>query len=162
MESLIRVRRDLLGIAAKLSWLPPALTRLTIGVIFLGTGWGKLHNLQKVTEFFAQLHIPAPGFTASLVATTELVCGALILLGLIARLAAIPLIITMCVAIATAKGGDIEGLRDLLGLQEFDYIVLLVWIAIAGAGALSLDRLFSRRLGPRPSTEPAASAGQRA
>jgi len=162
MESLIRVRRDLLGIAAKLSWLPPALTRLTIGVIFLGTGWGKLHNLQKVTEFFAQLHIPAPGFNAALVATTELVCGGLILLGLIARLAAIPLIITMCVAIATAKGSDIEGLRDLLGLQEFNYIVLLVWIAVAGAGALSLDRLFSRRLERLPSSAAAASAGHRA
>jgi putative oxidoreductase len=162
MESLNRVRRDLLRIAAKLSWLPPALTRRTIGVIFLGTGWGKLHNLQKVTEFFVQLHIPAPGFNAALVATTELVCGALILLGLIARLAAIPLIITMCVAIATAKGGDIEGLRDLLGLQEFDYIVLLVWIAIAGAGALSLDRLFSRRPERRQSSGAAASAGHRA
>jgi putative oxidoreductase len=146
MNSLAQTRRSLLAIAAKLSWFPPALARLTLGVIFVGTGWGKLHNLEKVTEFFTQLHVPAPSFSAALVGATELVCGSLLLIGLIARLAAIPLIVTMCVAIATAKSGDIEGIRDLLGVQEFDYVVLLAWIAIAGAGALSVDRALAKQL----------------
>jgi len=146
MNELIRIRRALLDIAARLSWLPPALARLTLGIIFAGSGWGKLHNLQTVTEFFRQLHVPAPGFNAAFVGATELVCGILLLLGLASRLAAIPLIVTMCVAIATAKSSDLEGFGDLLRLPEWDYIVLSIWIAVAGAGALSLDHLLSRRL----------------
>ncbi len=146
MDELIRIRRALIGIAARLSWLPPGLTRLTLGIIFTGSGWGKLHNLQTVTEFFTQLHVPAPAFNAAFVGATELVCGILLLLGLASRLAAIPLIVTMCVAIATARSSDVEGFGDLLRLQEWIYIVLLTWIAVAGAGALSSDYLLSRRL----------------
>jgi len=146
MNSLVQIARRLRALAARLSWFPPALTRLTLGVVFMGTGWGKLHSLDKVTEFFTQLHIPAPSFNAALVATSELVCGAFLLVGLFARLAAIPLIATMCVALATAKSGDIEGIRDLLGQQEFDYVVLLIWIVIGGAGSLSADHALGRQL----------------
>jgi len=146
MNSLAQIARRLRALAARLSWFPPALTRLTLGVVFMGTGWGKLHSLDKVTEFFTQLHIPAPSFNAALVATSELVCGAFLLVGLFARLAAIPLIATMCVALATAKSGDIEGIRDLLGQQEFDYVVLLIWIVIGGAGSLSADHALGRQL----------------
>ena len=146
MNSLVQIARRLRAFAARLSWFPPALTRLTLGVVFMGTGWGKLHSLDKVTEFFTQLHIPAPSFNAALVATSELVCGAFLLVGLFARLAAIPLIATMCVALATAKSGDIEGIRDLLGQQEFDYVVLLIWIVICGAGTLSADHALGRQL----------------
>ena len=146
MSSLIEISRRLRALAARLSWFPPALARLTLAVVFIGTGWGKLHSLEKVTEFFVQLHIPAASFSAALVATTELVCGALLLVGLLARLAAIPLIATMCVALATARSGDIDRIRDLFGLQEFDYLVLLVWIVIAGAGTLSADHALARQL----------------
>ena len=146
MSSLVQIARRLRNVAARLSWFPPALTRLTLGVVFTGTGWGKLHSLDKVTEFFTQLHIPAPSFNAALVATSERVCGAFLLVGLFARLAAIPLIATMCVALATAKSGDIEGIRDLLGQQEFDYVVLLIWIVICGAGTLSADHALARQM----------------
>src|SRR5271154_7277353 len=56
-------------------------------------GWGKLHNLGHVTEFFASLNLPAPGFTAAFVASAEFVCGVLLLLGLISRFAALVLVI---------------------------------------------------------------------
>jgi len=146
MNLLVQIAQRLRALGARLSWFPPALTRLTLGVVFMGTGWGKLHSLEKVIEFFTQLHIPAPSFNAALVATSELVCGAFLLVGLFARLAAIPLIATMCVALATAKSGDIEGIRDLLGQQEFDYVVLLIWIVIGGAGTLSADHALGRQL----------------
>src|SRR5215813_3970620 len=149
MSSLVQIAGRIRALAARLSWFPPALTRLTLGVIFIGTGWGKLHSLEKVTEFFTQLHIPAPSFNAALVATTELTCGALLLVGLLARIAAIPLIATMCVALATARSGDIEGIRDLFGLQEFDYLVLLIWIALCGAGTLSADHALLKATQPR-------------
>ncbi|MFL5304543.1 MAG: DoxX family protein [Polyangia bacterium] len=130
--------------ADKLSFLSPTLARLTVGLVFIGTGWGKLHSLGDVTDFFASLHIPAPGFNARLAATTEFVGGLLVLLGLGTRLASLPLAFTMVVAIATAKRGDLTGLTALVGFEEWSYIVFFLWLAVAGAGPLSLDRLITR------------------
>jgi putative oxidoreductase len=147
MEALYRIRITLLALTQKISWLPPLVTRLTLGVIFIGTGWGKLHNLAKVTDYFGkELHIPAAGVCAVLVGTAELVCGTLLLVGLVARLAAIPLIITMLVAIIAAKASDLDGIRDLFGLQEFDYLVMLIWIAVVGPSLISADHFIARRL----------------
>jgi putative oxidoreductase len=127
----------------KLRFIGPTLARLTVGLVFLGTGWGKLHHLPDVTDFFASLHIPAPAFNARLTAGTELVGGLLVLLGLGTRLASLPLAFTMVIAIVTARRGDITGLTALVGLEEWSYLVLLLWLALAGAGPLSIDRLLS-------------------
>lgn len=128
-----------------LAWLAPLLARVTVGVVFMTTGWGKVHNLGKVAAFFAELKIPAPGFNAGLVAWVELIGGGLLLLGLLSRIAAVPLVITMTVAIWTAKASEIGGLPDLFGQIEWAYLVLLAWIALAGPGKASLDHaLFSR------------------
>ena len=132
MDAVHRIRRFVLSAADRLSWLPPTLTRVAVGVVFVGTGWGKLHNLDKITGFFAELGIPAPGFNAVLASSAELVCGALILVGLLTRLASLPLIVVMAVAILTAKRGEIGGLSDLLGFVETLYIALLAWLATAG------------------------------
>jgi len=78
-----------------------------------------------------------------------LVCGALILIGLLTRIAVIPLMITMVVAILTVKMEDLSGVKDLLRTEELHYIVFFIWLAIAGAGALSLDEWLARRLGNR-------------
>jgi len=133
------VRETVLAALGRLGWLPPLLARITIGVVFVSTGWGKVHNLGKVTEFFARLGIPAPSFNAALVGYCELICGMLLLLGLATRFATVPLIVTMIVALATAKAGDIHGLQDLLGTIEFVYIPLLVYLALLGPGALAVD-----------------------
>jgi len=147
------LRSLILRVAAALRWLPPTLTRLVIGWVFLQSGWGKLHSLEKVVAFFTQLGIPAPEFQAKLVACTELVCGALILVGLATRIATIPLMITMAVALMTALKSDIHGLSDLFGVSEFLYIALLAWLGVYGAGPLSLDRIIAGKLdggAPRP------------
>ena len=146
MQSL---RRLVLRVAAALRWLPPTVARLTVGWVFLQTGWGKLHNLEKVVGFFTSLGLPAPAFQARLVACTEVVCGALILLGLATRVASIPLIITMIVALATALRADIHSLGDLFGTSEFLYIALLLWLGAYGAGPISLDRVIAARLDER-------------
>jgi len=127
----------------KLSFIGPTLARLTVGLVFVGTGWGKLHSLPDVTEYFASLHIPAPGFNATLAASTEFFGGWLVLLGLGTRLASLPLAFTMVVAIITAKRGDISGFTSLVGFEEWSYLVLFIWLAVAGAGPLSLDKLVS-------------------
>lgn len=132
-------------IAAALDWLPALISRLTIGGIFIQTGWGKLTHLDKVTQFFASLGIPAPRIQAPFVAAVEFVCGILVLLGLGTRVAAIPLIGVMSVAIATAKIKQVQDYSDFLSLSEYLFIVLLVWLIIKGAGAVSLDALCARR-----------------
>jgi putative oxidoreductase len=138
-----------LALADRLVWFAPLLARLVIGLVFVRTGWGKLHNLEQVTEFFRSLGIPAAQIQAPFAASMEFLCGLLVLAGLCTRLASIPLIVIMVVAIRTAKMGDfadahgpIEWLNVMFGLSEFLYIVLLAWLAIQGAGRLSLDRLF--------------------
>ncbi|HYY51395.1 MAG TPA: DoxX family protein, partial [Myxococcales bacterium] len=141
MGFISRAQAAFLSTAERLSFLGPTLARLTLGVVFIGTGWGKLHSLPKVIDFFTELGIPAPGFNAVLASTAEFVCGALLLIGLLSRLAAIPLIVTMIVAIITAKSENLHGISDLLGFEEWTYIVLALWILVAGAGPLSLDRV---------------------
>lgn len=127
------------------AFLAPLLARLTVGVAFAESGWGKVHNLESVAAYFAELGIPAPAFQATFVSYVELICGSLVLLGLGTRLAALPLIGTMVVALITAKASDIAGFSDLIGTIEFCYAVLCAWLALAGAGAVSLDHAIARR-----------------
>ena len=103
VAAVARASDRLLSLAARLGWLPPLLARVVLGVVFLRTGWGKLHSLDSVAQFFASLGIPAPALQAAIVAVVETVGGALLLAGLGARLAALPLAATMIVATATAQ-----------------------------------------------------------
>lgn len=146
--STVETTRKMLSRARDLSHraelVAPLLARLTVGVAFAESGWGKVHNLEAVGQFFAELSIPAPQVQATFVSYVELVCGSLVLVGLVTRLAALPLIGTMIVALATAKASDIAGFSDLIGTSELCYAVLLAWLALAGPGAASLDHLIAR------------------
>jgi putative oxidoreductase len=136
------------ALSRRLAWLPPLLARVTVGLVFASAGWGKLANLDRVVEFFRSLGIPAPEIQAPFVAATELGCGLLILLGLATRFAAVPLVFTMAVAIRTAIWPDLAGVLELFGTEEFLLVALLVWLAAAGAGAVSLDAQIARALYP--------------
>jgi putative oxidoreductase len=127
--------------------LAPLLGRLAVGLVFMSTGWGKVHNIEKVTHFFTELGIPAPHFHAYLVGYSELLCGTALVVGLLVRLATIPLAVSMIVAILTAKRPELHGLFDLVGFDEFTYLVVLVMVAILGPGPVSLDALLVARLG---------------
>lgn len=145
-------------LVTRLDWLAPLLARITVGVLFMSTGWGKVHNLAKVAAFFTELHIPAPAIQAAFVSYLELIGGALLLVGFLARLISLPLIGSMAVAILTAKADEVHGLPDLFGLVEWTYLALLAWIALAGPGRVSLDHfIFARRSTTR--TEPRSGAG---
>jgi putative oxidoreductase len=140
MKALI----DLLIIApARLSAvfadLPPLAARLTVGWVFMMTGWGKLNNLAKITEFFTELGIPAPQIFTPLVSGMEFVGGLLLILGLFTRLAATPLIVVMIVAIVSAKWADIDSYTTLAGFEEVTYMVVFGYLAVLGPGRISLD-----------------------
>jgi putative oxidoreductase len=141
-SSLLSVARErAVSTLRKLDWVGPLVARVTLGVLFVSTGWGKVHSLDRVTGFFFELGIPAPAFHAHLVSYVELLGGALLIIGLCSRLAALPLVVSMGVAIVTAQREQLHGLPDLFGLVEWTYLVLLLWVALAGPGKVSLDHL---------------------
>lgn len=148
MNRLIALATRLLALAKRLDSAALLLVRLTLGLLFVSTGWGKVHNLAKVTAFFGDLRIPAPAFNATLASFTELLCGGLLVVGLASRLASLPLMVTMVVAILTAKLDEIHGLPDLFGEVEWTYLVLLFVIVVWGPGKASLDSLVRSRLRP--------------
>ena len=130
----------------QLGWLPPLLARITTGWIFLWSGWGKLHNLDGVIEYFTDLGIPFASIQAPFIASLELVGGAMLLVGLGTRFFSFLLSCTMAVALLTALREDIETLGDLFGLSEFLYIVLFVYLIVQGAGMVSTDYFVRRRI----------------
>lgn len=138
---LERARAQALNRIGKIEPFAPLLLRLTLGGVFASSGWGKLNNLEQVTEFFTELGIVAPGLNALFVSSTELVCGVLLLLGWLTRLSAVPLMGVMAVALLTAKASELEGPLELLGSLEFGYLVMLFALLCRGAGKFSLDAL---------------------
>ncbi|HVW30671.1 MAG TPA: DoxX family protein [Polyangiaceae bacterium] len=146
VSSLRAVRARALGTLEGARPAALLLGRLAVGLLFVSTGWGKVHDIPKVTHFFETLGIPAPGFNAVLVGYSELLCGTALVIGLLSRLATIPLIVSMTIALITAKSGDIHGVFDLVGQDEFTYLVVLIMIAVLGPGKLALDRLIAERI----------------
>jgi putative oxidoreductase len=136
-------------VASKLGWLPPLAARLSLGYVFISSGIGKLSHLDKVIESFRGWGIPAPQFQAPFTAACELVFGALLLVGLFTRFAAVPLMIIMIVAMRVtafdpAKAADEGTLSYLFGLMEYLYLLLLLWLAVYGGGGCSVDRIVKR------------------
>ena len=130
---------------AKLKWLPPLAARLSLGYVFITSGWGKLHGLEEVTGYFTELGLPAPHINAIFVASSEFVFGLMLMLGLFTRLATFPLIVIMAVALLTARREDLTSLSDLMGFIEYLYILPLMWLLVEGGGCVSLDRWLCRR-----------------
>ncbi|MEO8906424.1 MAG: DoxX family protein [Polyangiaceae bacterium] len=146
-DLVTQARTQALARLERVRWLAPLVGRLAVGLLFLSTGWGKAHSLDKVTQFFLSLHIPMPALNAVVVAYSELICGGLLVLGLCTRLATIPLIVSMVVAILTAKLAGIHNVFDLVGADEFTYLCVLIMLALIGPGKVSLDRVIARGMG---------------
>jgi putative oxidoreductase len=115
--------------------------RVGVGIFMLTHGLGKFSKLfgDEPIVFADPIGI---GVTASLALTVfaELFCSILLIAGLATRLAAIPLIITMCVITLFVHGGDAFGMKELPLLFGIVYFA----IAIAGAGKYSLDNLITK------------------
>jgi putative oxidoreductase len=118
--------------------------RLYWGWSFIQTGKGKLQHLDKVTNYFASLHIPAPHVNALMAASTEVSCGLLLMLGLFSRFASGALICVMCVAYATAEHDALVGIfRDpdkFTGADPFLFLYAAVIVFCFGPGKISIDR----------------------
>lgn len=132
------------SVARYLTWLGPLFARITVGWVFLWSGWGKLHNLPQITENFIGWGIPFPHVLTPLTACIEFFGGIFLLAGLLTRISAGALGVTMIVAIKAARWSEVDSLETLLGFDEFEYLALFLWLAIAGPCVLSLDHLLQR------------------
>jgi putative oxidoreductase len=128
-------------IACYFAWAGPLIMRIIVGYTFMLTGWGKLNNLPQVMENFAEWGIPYPNILTPFVSAVEFFGGIMLILGLFTRIPAAMLAVVMVVAIKSAKWGDVDSLETLLGFEEATYFAAFLWLAIAGPGAASLDRL---------------------
>jgi putative oxidoreductase len=132
-------------VARHLQWLAPLFARIVVGWVFLWTGWGKLTHLPLVTENFGLWGVPAPEILAPFVSGVEFFGGILLLLGLLTRISAGALGVVMIVAVKVAQWDEVDSLQTFLGLEEIMYLAIFVWLAIAGAGRVSVDRLLESR-----------------
>ena len=139
----------LLDFLYKIRWLGPLVARLSFGYFWLETGIAKVQNLDGFTQRFMGWGVPFPAFSAGLSAWTELIGGALIMLGLFTRLISIPMIINMIVAIVLVVSANFQGIDEFVEADETVYILIFFWLLMAGPGKASLDTLLARWLGIR-------------
>ena len=117
------------------------LMRITIGIVFIQSGWGKIHNIEKVIGYFTELNIPLPIFSAYLTAWTELISGLFLFAGFLTRVSSISIFIIMFVAILTTQLTNIESWTDILGTIEFLYALMCLGLILIGAEKISVDQV---------------------
>jgi putative oxidoreductase len=123
--------------------------RLYWGWQFFQTGWGKLHNIPHVTEFFQSLHIPMPGANAWIVAIMECFGGLLLMAGLGSRLVAFALAFDMIIAYITADSMALKSIftdsDQFVQAAPFPFLLMTLTILVSGAGIFSLDWLIGKK-----------------
>jgi putative oxidoreductase len=138
--------------AIAFSSAPPAtvLVRTIVGAVFLLEGILKFLNPQELgVGRFIKIGIPFPAFFAPFDGVFEIGCGILLILGLMTRLGAIPMIINMIVAITSTKIPLLlhEGFWKAAHEARLDFSMLFgcVFLLLVGAGSVSLDSLLLAR-----------------
>ncbi|MDD4868684.1 MAG: DoxX family protein [Mycobacterium sp.] len=134
-----------------------ALIRLYVGLVFACEGMLKfLRPATLGTGRFHKAGIPAPALFATLDGVFETACGILILVGLLTRVAAVPMIVDMLGALLITKAPIVPGHAalfhaergwwDFLHESRLDLAQLCgsVFLLVVGAGTLSLDARLTR------------------
>jgi putative oxidoreductase len=146
------------GFVSLLNWLQSPLLlaiRLYWGFQFVQDGWGKLHHLAKVTQFFDSLGLPAPWLAALVVALVEFFGGILFALGLGSRLVSLVLFVNMTMAYLSVPDDRINFSHilsnpgDFYGASPYTYWFAALLILIFGPGVFAVDWLIARRFAPQ-------------
>ncbi|MGQ0683414.1 DoxX family protein [Bradyrhizobium sp.] len=140
------------SIAAHFAWAGPLIMRIVVGYTFMLAGWGKLNNLPQMIENFTEWGIIFPKIMTPFVSGVEFFGGIMLIVGLFTRIPAAMLAFAMLVAIKSAKWEMVDSLQSLLGFEEATYFAGFLWLAIAGPGAASLDRLLLNAAGSAKAT----------
>jgi putative oxidoreductase len=118
------------------------------------SGYGHLTNVQKTVELFTKWGVPLPHANVYVSGTTELVGGALLILGLGARLISLPLVFNFIVAYLTASRATLvqlvsgpnrlEGYDSFINDSAFPMLVMTLTMVAFGPGKVSADYLINR------------------
>jgi putative oxidoreductase len=115
------------------------------------SGWGKLHHLANVTEFFTSLNLPFPAQTAVFISCVEFFGGIFFALGLLSRFTALVLTVNMVVAYITA---DREALLSIFSDPDkfstaapYVFLIASLIILVFGPGKIAVDTLLSHLMG---------------
>jgi len=124
--------------------------RLYWGWQLTESGWGKLHHLSNVTEFFTSLGLPMPAQTALAISCLEFFGGIFLAVGLLSRLTSLVLTINLIVAYITA---DREALFSIFSDPDkfyaaapYTFLIASLIILLFGPGKIALDTLLKKFL----------------
>ncbi len=130
------------------------IVRLYWGGNLVISGWRKFADFEGQSQIFENLGVIWPRVSLAVSGAAELGCGALLVIGLAARLAALPLVINMLVAFAVASGDKMQALfthpNEFVTAPEFLYLFACLLVLVFGPGLISVDALFGVFLGRLP------------
>ena len=135
-------------------WFPILLVRVCLGVFFILSGFFKVFDAKQhssVLHIFKQANFPMPELFAYLIPILELICGVLILVGLLCTLASFILFLIMIAAIITEKfasamhHGGLMIIENFLYLPEVLYALMLIWLMFSGPGKVSFDFSYGKK-----------------
>jgi putative oxidoreductase len=122
--------------------------RLYWGWQLVQSGWGKLHHLDKVTEFFTSLNLPAPGFTAVAISCLEFFGGIFLAIGFLSHFFALAMAINLIVAYITA---DREALFSIFSDPDkfyaaapYTFLIASLIVLFFGPGKFAVDWLLDK------------------
>lgn len=122
--------------------------RLYWGWQLIESGWGKLHNLPKVTDYFTSLNLPMPAKMAVAISCVEFFGGIFLALGLLSRLTALVLTVNLIMAYVI---GDREALMSFFSDPDkfaaaapYVFLIASLIILIMGPGKICVDTLLDR------------------
>lgn len=131
--------------------------RLYWGWQLAQSGWGKLHNLPKVTEFFTSLNLPMPAQMAVFISCVEFFGGIFLAIGLLSRLTALVLTVNMLMAYVTADkeafGSFFSDPDKFAAAAPFVFLIASLIVLFFGPGKIAVDALLDRWLAPASSSE---------
>ena len=169
MQKLINLfAKAYLGVTRALNLLHSPLLlaiRLYWGYQFASDGLGKLQHLDKVTQFFLSLNIPAAGLAALMVALIELIGGILFAFGIASRLTSLVLFVNMTMAYLSVPDDRTAFLHlitapdKFIAADPFAYWFAALLILILGPGLFAVDWLIARRFAPNSKSPKKQEAG---
>ncbi|HEX3890955.1 MAG TPA: DoxX family protein [Terracidiphilus sp.] len=154
MQTLADLYLRVAGLFGRLQSALLLAIRLYWGFQFIQDGYGKLTHLDKVTEFFTSLALPAPHMTALMVASIELGGGILFALGVLSRLTSLVLFVNMTMAYLSVPDDRVNFSHflskpdDFYGAGPYTYWFAALLILVLGPGWIAVDTLLKRRFAP--------------
>lgn len=150
MKSIIKAYDSFASALSRLESPLLLVIRLYWGFQFSQDGWGKLTHLDKVTDFFTTLNLPAPHMTALMVALVEFAGGILFALGIASRLTSLVLFVNMTMAYLSVPDDRVNFSHifskpeDFYGATPYTYWFAALLILVLGPGRFAVDTLLRR------------------